>query len=135
MIVILIIGVILNQTNLNLPAPITFLVIFFLILLVLAFILWRQPQDETITTFKVPFVPVFPLLSAFVNIYLMTSLTGATWIRFFIWFLIGILIYFTYSIRYSKENRLGPHILFPCFHESYNAMEDSEEIVRNESIF
>lgn len=133
--VILIIGIILNQTNLKLPAPIIFLAIFFLILFLLAFILWRQPQDRTITTFKVPFVPFFPLLSAFVNIYLMTSLTAATWIRFIIWFLIGIIIYFTYSIRYSKENTLGSHILFPCFHESYNAMEDTEEIVRNESIF
>ncbi|RNA27609.1 high affinity cationic amino acid transporter 1-like isoform X1, partial [Brachionus plicatilis] len=132
MIVIVIIGVILNQADLQMAVSIVFLIIFFIILIVLSFILWRQPQDDTITTFKVPFVPFFPLLSAFVNIYLMTSLTAATWIRFIVWFLIGILIYFTYSIRYSKENKIGSHILFPCFHKSYNPMDDTEEIVRDE---
>lgn len=133
MIVILIIGIILNQADLQLAVSITFLIIFILILFVLSFILWRQPQDETITTFKVPLVPFFPLLSAFVNVYLMTSLTTATWIRFIVWFAFGIVIYFTYSIRYSKENNLGSHILFPCFHEPYT--EETEEIVRDESIF
>lgn len=133
MIVIVILGIILNQADLNYAAPFIFSMIFLIILIILSFILWLQPQNDSITTFKVPLVPFFPLLSAFVNVYLMTSLSTATWVRFIIWFALGIIIYFTYSIRYSRENTLGKNILFPCFHEPYAIMDDTEAIVRDES--
>ena len=36
---------------------------------------------------------------------LMLSLPVLTWIRFFIWLGIGLLIYFLYSVRHSKLRR------------------------------
>jgi hypothetical protein len=59
------------------------LVLFF------SFIIWRQPEVSSIRTFKIPFVPFIPFLSVFFNVYMMTTLGGATWIRFIIWFVIG----------------------------------------------
>ena len=51
-----------------------------------------------------PFVPIFPLISVFVNFYLIMVLPVATWIRFGIWLAIGFVIYFSYGIRHSSEN-------------------------------
>ncbi len=84
---------------------ITSLVIFILTLIIFLLIIWRQPQNTNISTFKIPLVPFFPMISIFINIYLMMSLDVQTWIRFAIWFAFGFIIYFSYGIRNSTENK------------------------------
>uniref|UniRef100_A0A1Q3F5L5 Putative cationic amino acid transporter 3 n=1 Tax=Culex tarsalis TaxID=7177 RepID=A0A1Q3F5L5_CULTA len=66
-----------------------------------------QPTEGTLLTFKVPLVPVLPMLSVFFNLYLMFQLDSGTWIRFAVWIVIGYLIYFTYGIRNSVEGALA----------------------------
>lgn len=46
-------------------------------------------------------IPVLGLVSCF---YLMTELGYTNWLRFLIWLVIGLVIYFTYSYRNSKLN-------------------------------
>ncbi|XP_055383563.1 cationic amino acid transporter 4 [Condylostylus longicornis] len=56
--------------------------------------------------FKVPLVPYLPALSIFCNIELMVHLSALTWLRFFIWVSIGMLVYFLYGIHNSKEGEI-----------------------------
>jgi APA family basic amino acid/polyamine antiporter len=65
-------------------------------------IMLRRKDPLRPRPFRVPFVPVFPLLGVFFCGALMLSLPIETWIRFIIWLGLGLLIYFLYSIRHSR---------------------------------
>jgi APA family basic amino acid/polyamine antiporter len=65
-------------------------------------IVLRKKDPNRPRPFRVPFVPVFPLLGVFLCGALMLSLPIETWLRFFIWLGLGLLIYFLYSVRHSR---------------------------------
>jgi APA family basic amino acid/polyamine antiporter len=50
----------------------------------------------------VPLVPILSIVSAF---YLMFSLPALTWEVVGVWLVIGLCIYFTYSVRNSKVQK------------------------------
>src|SRR3954471_5235619 len=52
--------------------------------------------------FRVPMVPLFPITGVIFCIALMLSLPVLTWLRFFAWLIIGLVIYFLYSVRHSR---------------------------------
>lgn len=54
--------------------------------------------------FKVPFYPVLPLVSFILCIFLITQLSLQTWIACGVWFVIGLIIYFTYGKKHSTLN-------------------------------
>jgi APA family basic amino acid/polyamine antiporter len=68
----------------------------------IAIIVLRKSHPNLKRAFKVPFVPVLPVISALLCIYLMTSLPMTTWIAFVIWIGIGLIVYFAYARRHSK---------------------------------
>ncbi|XP_065534522.1 high affinity cationic amino acid transporter 1 isoform X3 [Lathamus discolor] len=60
------------------------------LVLVVSFVIWKQPESKTKLSFKVPLLPLLPVVSIFVNVYLMMQLDLGTWIRFAVWMLIGL---------------------------------------------
>uniref|UniRef100_A0A1A8IGV0 Solute carrier family 7 (Cationic amino acid transporter, y+ system), member 1 n=2 Tax=Nothobranchius kuhntae TaxID=321403 RepID=A0A1A8IGV0_NOTKU len=77
--------------------------VLFVASLILTFIISRQPQSRAKLAFKVPLLPFIPIISMFVNVYLMMQLDKGTWMRFGVWMILGFFIYFGYGIRNSAE--------------------------------
>ncbi|MCC6362303.1 MAG: amino acid permease [Bryobacterales bacterium] len=61
----------------------------------------RRKQPARARGFRVPFVPVLPILSIFFCFVLMMSLPLETWIRFFVWLIIGLVLYYFFGRRNS----------------------------------
>ncbi|MCG3084635.1 amino acid permease C-terminal domain-containing protein, partial [Anoxybacillus sp. LAT27] len=64
----------------------------------------RKTQPNLKRAFRVPFVPVIPILAVLFCGYLVLQLPMTTWIGFISWLLIGLAIYFVYGRRHSKLN-------------------------------
>ncbi len=76
--------------------------LFAFVLVSLGVIFLRRTQPDRPRGFKVPLVPVFPIISVVLCGGLMTGLTVITWLRFVIWLALGLVIYFLYSRRHSE---------------------------------
>ena len=63
----------------------------------------RKKQPERKRGFRVPFVPLFPMISIVCCLILMLSLPLETWVRFVVWLVIGLFIYFGYSRKRVEE--------------------------------
>jgi basic amino acid/polyamine antiporter, APA family len=76
--------------------------LFAFVLVSLGVIFLRRTDPQRHRGFKVPWVPFLPLLSVILCGGLMTGLTVITWVRFFIWLALGLIIYFTFSRHHSE---------------------------------
>ena len=56
--------------------------------------------------FKTPLVPLVPALGILTAVYLMTQLAMITWVVMVSWLLLGLVIYFSYSLKHSKVQKL-----------------------------
>ncbi|XP_045868175.1 cationic amino acid transporter 3-like [Meles meles] len=81
--------------------PITVVVLLLVLITGITGVIWRQPQSSSPLPFKVPALPLLPLLSIFVNVCLMMQMSVGTWLRFGVWILIGFVFYFCSGIRQS----------------------------------
>jgi APA family basic amino acid/polyamine antiporter len=62
----------------------------------------RRTQPHRPRAFRVPLGHILPLFSIVCCLVLMLGLPLVTWLRFFVWLAIGLVIYFTYSRRRSE---------------------------------
>ena len=76
--------------------------LFAFILVSLGVILLRDADPDRPRPFRTPLVPWLPLASIVLSLYLMSTLSGATWARFLGWMVIGFLIYGLYSRHHSR---------------------------------
>lgn len=72
------------------------------IMVSIGIIVLRRKRPDLPRAFRVPFVPVLPIVSALICAYLMLNLSVETWLRFVIWMAIGLIVYFTYSKNHSR---------------------------------
>jgi basic amino acid/polyamine antiporter, APA family len=62
----------------------------------------RRTRPDIHRPFRTPWVPLIPILGAVICLAQMLALPWDTWLRLIIWMAIGLIIYFTYSIRHSR---------------------------------
>nr|WP_280429653.1 amino acid permease [Nocardia brasiliensis] len=68
-------------------------------------VVWlRRTRPEAERTFRTPWVPVVPLLGIGFSVWLISHLTWVTWLRFVLWLLLGVALYFGFSYRNAKLN-------------------------------
>ena len=56
--------------------------------------------------FRTPWVPLIPILGVISNGYMMYKLGMWNWIRLFGWLAIGLVVYFSYSVKHSRVQAL-----------------------------
>ncbi|GAB2980531.1 APC family permease [Frigoribacterium salinisoli] len=75
------------------------------VLVSIGVIVLRRTRPDLQRAFRVPFVPVLPIVSALLCVWLMFNLTTLTWVRFAVWLAVGVVIYFAYGRRASRVGR------------------------------
>ncbi|WP_033019218.1 amino acid permease [Streptomyces rimosus] len=73
-------------------------------------IVLRYKRPDLPRTFRTPGMPVVPAIGVVFSLWLITFLEWQTWVRFAVWFLIGLVVYFTYSRRRSELAKAGREI-------------------------
>ena len=81
--------------------------LFAFILVCIGVMVLRKKMPDAPRAFRTPLVPVVPILGIFTCLFMMVFLPLDTWIRLFVWLLIGFVIYFGYSAKNSKLRNPG----------------------------
>jgi APA family basic amino acid/polyamine antiporter len=75
--------------------------LFAFILVCVGILILRKRDPGRRRAFRTPFVPVVPVLGILSCGYLMLGLPWITWLRFALWLLVGLVIYFAYGMKRS----------------------------------
>ncbi|WP_344857959.1 amino acid permease [Planomonospora alba] len=75
--------------------------LFAFVVVSLAVVILRRTRSDLPRSFRTPLVPLVPALSVLSCLYLMLNLPVETWIRFLVWMVVGIGVYFLYGRRRS----------------------------------
>ncbi len=67
----------------------------------------RVRRPDLHRPFKTPLVPLVPILGIIISFALMASLPLDTWIRLFVWLVIGMVIYFGYGRHHSRVQQMS----------------------------
>jgi APA family basic amino acid/polyamine antiporter len=93
--------------------------LFAFILVCLGVLVMRRNMKDAPRAFRVPFVPLIPILGVLVCLGMMVFLPFDTWIRLIVWMLVGLDIYAAYGIKKShlssgKYDAKGQKIVGYC---------------------
>jgi len=73
----------------------------------------RRKQPDVPRPFRTPWVPFVPIMGMIISLALMVSSDTPAKIGFFSWLIVGLLIYFGYSIRHSKVQAMSAELPGP----------------------
>ena len=76
--------------------------LFAFVLVCIGILILRKREPNRHRKFRVPFVPLTPILGILMCLVLMGGLPLLTWIRFALWLAVGLLLYFVYGARRSR---------------------------------
>ncbi len=76
--------------------------LFLFAIVCLGVLILRKTHPEHKRTFKVPLVPFVPGLGVIFCVAQMCFLPLLTWVEFLCWLAIGLIVYFSYSMKHSK---------------------------------
>jgi basic amino acid/polyamine antiporter, APA family len=106
------VGVVAMLTDIGSLADLTNIgTLFAFSLVCVGVIILRRTEAHRHRPFRVPLVPLFPIVGVLLCFVLMLSLPLETWGRFIVWLALGLCIYFLYGLRHSKLRRgldVGP---------------------------
>ena len=90
----IVVGTVADLTNIG--------TLFAFILVCIGVCVLRKTSPDRPRPFRVPLVPWVPIIGMVMCAALMLSLTVLTWLRFFGWLVIGLVIYFCYGVFHSR---------------------------------
>ncbi len=76
------------------------------VIVCMAVLVMRRTHPQADRPFRVPWVPLVPVLGVLFCLMLMFSLPSENWMRLFVWLLAGFVIYFAYGRRHSTLAKL-----------------------------
>jgi basic amino acid/polyamine antiporter, APA family len=79
--------------------------LFAFVIVCAAVLIMRRTHPEAERPFRVPFMPLTPILGIVSCLLLMFSLPSENWLRLIVWLAIGLVIYFLYGRRHSTLRR------------------------------
>ena len=79
--------------------------LFAFALVCIGILVLRAKEPDRPRKFRVPFVPVVPVLGIAMCVALMAKLPALTWERFVLWLVAGLFVYFLYGRRRSRLAR------------------------------
>ncbi len=62
----------------------------------------RRRDPGMVRPFKTPWVPFVPIMGIAISLLMMLGLPLDTWIRLFVWLILGLILYFTYGRSHSR---------------------------------
>jgi basic amino acid/polyamine antiporter, APA family len=76
--------------------------LFAFVLVAVGVVVLRRTRPDLKRAFRCPGVPVVPVLAVLTAVYLMLNLPSSTWVRFFVWMAIGLVVYFVHGAHRSR---------------------------------
>lgn len=76
--------------------------LFAFILVSAGVIVLRRSRPDLPRGFRAPLVPLIPVLAIIACLWLMLNLTALTWVRFVVWMIAGVVVYFLYGRNHSR---------------------------------
>jgi APA family basic amino acid/polyamine antiporter len=79
--------------------------LFAFVVVAVGVVLLRGRRPDLPRAFRTPLVPLVPILSVLASVWLMANLPAETWVRFGIWMIAGLGVYFGYGRGHSRLSR------------------------------
>ncbi len=76
--------------------------LFAFVVVAIAVAVLRRTEPKMERPFKTPQVPLLPIITALACVGLMANLAVETWLRFLVWLVVGMVVYFGYGRSHSR---------------------------------